>query len=68
MPSENELAGARFQGRHVAQIAAKVSVAFRDRLGAPLRPSPYHSNSICKAQLVDAEGGIRKLKRAGRGQ
>jgi hypothetical protein len=23
MPSENELAGARFQGRHVAQIAAK---------------------------------------------
>jgi NAD(P)H dehydrogenase (quinone) len=25
MPSENELAGARFQGRHVAQIAAKTS-------------------------------------------
>ena len=25
MPSENELAGARFQGRHVAQIAAKLS-------------------------------------------
>ncbi|RPI97743.1 MAG: NAD(P)H:quinone oxidoreductase [Spirochaetales bacterium] len=24
MPSENELAGARFQGRHVAQIAAKL--------------------------------------------
>jgi len=26
-PSENELAGARFQGRHVAQIAAKLSAA-----------------------------------------
>jgi len=26
MPSENELAGARFQGRHVAQIAMKLSV------------------------------------------
>jgi NAD(P)H dehydrogenase (quinone) len=26
MPSENELAGARFQGRHVAQIAAKLAV------------------------------------------
>ena len=25
MPSDNELAGARFQGRHVAQIAAKLS-------------------------------------------
>lgn len=25
MPSENELAGARFQGRHVAQIAAKLN-------------------------------------------
>ncbi|HXW48974.1 MAG TPA: NAD(P)H:quinone oxidoreductase [Xanthobacteraceae bacterium] len=25
MPSENELAGARFQGRHVAQIAGKLS-------------------------------------------
>ncbi len=25
MPSENEIAGARFQGRHVAQIAAKLS-------------------------------------------
>jgi NAD(P)H dehydrogenase (quinone) len=25
MPSENELAGARFQGRHVAQIAAKLA-------------------------------------------
>jgi NAD(P)H dehydrogenase (quinone) len=25
MPSENELAGARFQGRHVAQIASKLS-------------------------------------------
>jgi hypothetical protein len=25
MPSENELAGARFQGRNVAQIAAKTS-------------------------------------------
>jgi NAD(P)H dehydrogenase (quinone) len=25
-PSENELAGARFQGRHVAQIAAKLAV------------------------------------------
>ncbi|MFZ9396848.1 MAG: NAD(P)H:quinone oxidoreductase, partial [Erythrobacter sp.] len=25
MPSENELAGARFQGRHVAEIAAKVA-------------------------------------------
>ena len=25
MPSENELAGARFQGRHVAQMAAKTS-------------------------------------------
>jgi NAD(P)H dehydrogenase (quinone) len=25
MPSENELAGARFQGRHVAQIAAKTN-------------------------------------------
>jgi NAD(P)H dehydrogenase (quinone) len=24
-PSENELAGARFQGRHVAEIAAKLS-------------------------------------------
>jgi NAD(P)H dehydrogenase (quinone) len=24
MPSENELAGARFQGRHVAQIASKL--------------------------------------------
>jgi NAD(P)H dehydrogenase (quinone) len=24
MPSENELAGARFQGRHVAQVAAKL--------------------------------------------
>ena len=24
MPSENELAGARFQGRHVAQIATKL--------------------------------------------
>jgi NAD(P)H dehydrogenase (quinone) len=24
MPSENELAGARFQGRHVAEIAAKL--------------------------------------------
>jgi multimeric flavodoxin WrbA len=24
MPSENELAGARFQGRHVAQIAGKL--------------------------------------------
>ena len=24
MPSDNELAGARFQGRHVAQIAAKL--------------------------------------------
>lgn len=26
MPSENELAGARYQGRHVASIAAKLSV------------------------------------------
>ncbi|MBO6609387.1 NAD(P)H:quinone oxidoreductase [Altererythrobacter sp.] len=26
MPSENELAGARFQGRHVAEIAAKLAV------------------------------------------
>jgi NAD(P)H dehydrogenase (quinone) len=26
MPSENELAGARFQGRHVAQIASKLRV------------------------------------------
>ncbi|MCL9998587.1 MAG: NAD(P)H:quinone oxidoreductase [Erythrobacter sp.] len=26
MPSENELAGARFQGAHVAQIAAKIAV------------------------------------------
>ncbi len=26
-PSENELAGARFQGRHVAQIAAKLTAA-----------------------------------------
>lgn len=26
MPSENELAGARFQGRHVAQIAGKLAV------------------------------------------
>ncbi len=26
-PSENELAGARFQGRHVAQIAAKLAAA-----------------------------------------
>jgi NAD(P)H dehydrogenase (quinone) len=26
MPSENELEGARFQGRHVAQIAAKLAV------------------------------------------
>lgn len=26
-PSENELAGARFQGKHVAQIAAKLSAA-----------------------------------------
>lgn len=25
MPSENELAGARFQGRHVAAIAAKLA-------------------------------------------
>ena len=25
MPSENELAGARFQGRHVAEIAGKLS-------------------------------------------
>lgn len=25
MPSENELAGARFQGRHVAQIASKLA-------------------------------------------
>ena len=25
MPSENELAGARFQGRHVAQVAAKLA-------------------------------------------
>jgi hypothetical protein len=25
MPSENELAGARFQGKHVAQIAAKLT-------------------------------------------
>jgi NAD(P)H dehydrogenase (quinone) len=25
MPSENELAGARFQGKHVAEIAAKLS-------------------------------------------
>jgi NAD(P)H dehydrogenase (quinone) len=25
LPSENELAGARFQGRHVAQIAAKLA-------------------------------------------
>jgi NAD(P)H dehydrogenase (quinone) len=25
LPSENELAGARFQGRHVATIAAKLS-------------------------------------------
>jgi NAD(P)H dehydrogenase (quinone) len=24
-PTENELAGARFQGRHVAQIAARLS-------------------------------------------
>src|SRR5580693_2298037 len=27
MPSENELAGARFQGRHVAQIASKLKKA-----------------------------------------
>jgi len=27
MPSENELAGARFQGRHVAQIANKLKKA-----------------------------------------
>jgi NAD(P)H dehydrogenase (quinone) len=26
-PSENELAGARFQGRHVAEIAAKLARA-----------------------------------------
>jgi NAD(P)H dehydrogenase (quinone) len=26
IPSENELAGARFQGRHVAQIAKKLAV------------------------------------------
>jgi len=26
MPSENELAGARLQGRHVAQIAGKLKV------------------------------------------
>ncbi|MBT7790813.1 MAG: NAD(P)H:quinone oxidoreductase, partial [Calditrichaeota bacterium] len=26
MPSENELAGARFQGEHVAQIAKKLTV------------------------------------------
>ena len=26
MPSENEMAAARFQGRHVAQIAKKLSV------------------------------------------
>jgi len=25
MPSENELAGARFQGKHVAEIATKLS-------------------------------------------
>ena len=29
------------------------------------QPSPCHSNSICNAQLVDAEDGVRQLKRAG---
>jgi hypothetical protein len=29
------------------------------------QPSPCHSNSICNSQLVDAEDGVRQLKRAG---
>lgn len=29
------------------------------------QPSPCHSNSICNAQLVDAEDGVRQLERAG---
>ena len=38
MPSENELAGARFQGRHVAQIAAKLASAVHGAAegGSPL--------------------------------
>jgi NAD(P)H dehydrogenase (quinone) len=37
MPSENELAGARFQGRHVAQIAAKLKT--RSQRGAYFPPT-----------------------------
>lgn len=35
MPSENELAGARFQGKHVAEIAAKLSGGAGEKGGAP---------------------------------
>jgi NAD(P)H dehydrogenase (quinone) len=35
MPSENELAGARFQGKHVAEIAAKLAGGAGERGAAP---------------------------------
>ena len=34
-PSENELAGAHFQGRHVAEIAARLERGTEDRAAAP---------------------------------
>jgi NAD(P)H dehydrogenase (quinone) len=45
-PSENELAGARYQGRHVAQIAAKLAARRRPASGpsgSPRRVSPRRS-------------------------
>jgi NAD(P)H dehydrogenase (quinone) len=35
MPSENELAGARFQGKHVAEIAAKLAGGAGQKGAAP---------------------------------
>jgi len=40
MPSENELDGARFQGRHVAEIAAKLVGGAGERGGTSMRSTP----------------------------
>jgi hypothetical protein len=62
MPSENELAAARCQGRHVAQVALKLVSLTRPPIEIAAGPGPGHPRgaAVPTPSASLAPGAVRK--------